>query len=412
MCVGMAAAFALLVGRGARWLAARRESLAWRWGSVGDALATHMTLPATVMLALVTAALVAVGFLNQVILESAGSAFAPWATFKGVLDAREGGLNVVYLGVGGLTYAAIAFVLSAARPRHMPHKPGWVERVRQVGVRWSAIAAGVSAAATVAFVPAMLGLLMSVFQLGQELPEGVTTPSKPNAALLAAAVGDCAYLLPYGGEACTLLGGLDEDSRVPCDELPIEARPLLLVRDANPGGYARARYAPHLVCTWTAPGEYVAGETIPAGDLRAMNGAVSGAGHCRFHVFDEHGNRLVDRSHYEQSGWGAYALLRLGHGDTIVTGGCGWVRARHADLGTAPDGTIGVREHAGGWSHPLVLGVDIEPGWVQIECPYRLWDDAVPDDFGSWAAALDDGDAQWRNPSIGTLRQGVVWPRC
>ena len=57
-----------------------------------------------------------------------------------------------------------------------------------------------------------------------------------------------------------------------------------------------------------------------------------------------------------------YALIRLDPGDAILTGGCGWVLAQYAGLGAGPDGTIGVRQYIDGWSHPLIVGVDVGPG--------------------------------------------------
>lgn len=198
---------------------------------------------------------------------------------------------------------------------------------------------------------------------------------------------------------------------MPCEALPIEARPLQLVGHSNPHDYPAARLALHLVCTWTKPGTYVAGRTIPSGDLRAVNDAVLGPGVCRFTVTDEAGSRVVERSDYEEGAWGAYALIRLSPGDTILTGGCGWVPAQYAGLGVGRDGTIGVREHAGGWSHPLVVGVDIEPGWTQIECEFWTWAH-LPQDIRSWAVALREPEGLRHGPGLHEVTGGVVWPRC
>ena len=420
--VGVGFLACLLLG-GGRWV---RQQMSKRKPEyriprmVSDALLDHLVLPTTIMLALITAALVAITFLHQVILSTPGSALAPWETLRNIINERESALMIVYVGVAGILFACLAFAMRALSPQHLDNENlrpeqedvGRFERARQAMARWAAMSAGVSAVVTVLFVPALLSLLMSVFQLPQEAPEDIAPPSKLDVELETSTNEDCSYFLPDGSEACSLMRSLIAGGPVPCDRLPIDARPLLLASNSNPSGYTTARRAPHLVCTWIEPGVYVAGETIPSGDLRAMNNSVLDPGPCRFDVFDEAGQQVMHGSDYEEANWGAYALVRLDPGDTIMTGGCGWVPARYAGLGTGPDGTIGVRQHMGVWSHPLIVGLDVDPGVVQVECEFLAWPNASPEESGSWVAALDSQYAQSHEPGQYVLTSGVVWPRC
>lgn len=225
------------------------------------------------------------------------------------------------------------------------------------------------------------------------------------------ATATCPYELADGGEACGLLeplGGLDS---TPCDSLPLDARPLRLVGDANPAGYLTAHDAPGLACAWIDGGTYVAGRTIPAGDLRAVNATVWGNGACRFEVFDETGAVVASRADYEREGWISYALLRLHPGSTITTSGCGWVPAQHAGLGPDIDGVIGHARRTGR-RYPLLVGVDVPPGNVRIECDYWAWPDAQPDEHGSWAASLPRRENDRRSPGPYLAESGVIWPQC
>ena len=227
----------------------------------------------------------------------------------------------------------------------------------------------------------------------------------------AIAAASCPYALPDGSDACGLLeslGGLDS---VPCDSLPLDARPLRLSGDANPAGYQLAEKSPELACTWIDGGTFVAGETIPAGDLRAMNATVSGTGACRFEVYDEAGTVVVSRADYESAGWVLHALLRLHSGTTITTSGCGWVPAEHAGLGPGADGVIGAA-HQGGRQHPLLVGVDVPPGNVRIECDYWAWPDTEPDENGSWADSFPRREDERRTPGPYRAESGVIWPKC
>ena len=221
----------------------------------------------------------------------------------------------------------------------------------------------------------------------------------------------CPYALPDGGDACSLLETLGGVDLVPCDSLPLEARPLRLTGDANPAGYAVAHDAPDLVCTWIDVGTFVAGETIPAGDLRAVNATVHGSGACRFEVYDQTGAVVVSRADYELQGWVSYALLRLHPGTTITTSGCGWVPAEHAGLGPGPDRVIGAAQHAGR-RYPLIVGVDVPPTTVLIECDFWAWPDAQPDENGSWADALPRRVDERRAPGHYRAETGIIWPKC
>ena len=64
------------------------------------------------------------------------------------------------------------------------------------------------------------------------------------------AAASCPYTLPNGSDACGLLTSLGGLGSVPCDSLPLDARPLRLPGDANPAGYQLAEKSPDLACTW------------------------------------------------------------------------------------------------------------------------------------------------------------------
>ncbi|WP_419854653.1 hypothetical protein [Candidatus Poriferisodalis sp.] len=221
----------------------------------------------------------------------------------------------------------------------------------------------------------------------------------------------CPYALPDGSDACETLEGFGGIEAVPCDSLPLDARPLRLVGEENPAGYVAAHDAPELVCTWIGGGTYVAGETIHAGDLRAMNATVWGTGACQFEVFDESGAMVASRADYEYAGWISYALLRLNPGTTIRTDGCGWVPAEYAGLARATDGVIKAANHTGR-SYPLIVGVDVPPGNVRIECDFWAWPNAEPDEHGSWADALPRAVDDRRVPGPYRAESGIIWPKC
>ena len=244
----------------------------------------------------------------------------------------------------------------------------------------------------------------------------ITTPAdvaaaSPEPSENASAAASCPYALPDGSDACGLLESMGGSDSVPCDSLPLDARPLRLTSDANPAGYLPAHDASDLVCTWIDGGTFVAGETIPAGDLRAVNATVSGTGACRFEVYDEAGTVVASRADYERAGWVSYALLRLKPGATITTSGCGWVPAEHAGLGPGADGVIGAAQHEGR-HYPLLVGVDVAPGNVRIECDYWAWTGAEPDESGSWADSLPRREDERRSPGPYRAESGVIWPKC
>ena len=253
---------------------------------------------------------------------------------------------------------------------------------------------------------------------GSEPPLTSVAPAVPEPTTVTSAALEvpepdpvCPYALADGDDACNLLETLGGADLVPCDSFPLEARPLRLTGDANPTGYAVAHDAPDLVCTWIDVGTFVAGETIPAGDLRAVNATVHGAGACRFEVYDQNGAVVVSRADYELQGWVSYALLRLHPGTTITTSGCGWVPAEHAGLGPGPDGIIGAAQHAGR-RYPLIVGVDVPPATVLIECDFWAWPDAEPDENGSWADALPRREDERRAPGHYRAETGIIWAEC
>ena len=179
-----------------------------------------------------------------------------------------------------------------------------------------------------------------------------------------------------------MLDSLHGVDSTPCDALPVDERPLRLAGEENPAGYQVASYVPDLVCTWMSGGAYVAGDTIPAGDLRSVNSTTRASGTCQFDVRDDAGQVIMSRDTYSGR-WVTHSLIRLQSGDEITTGGCGWVPARAARL---DPGSVLSSETVG--DYPLLIGVDIEPGVVRIECPFLVWPATEPPDGRSWDAAL------------------------
>ena len=185
VAVGVSAAVLLGIARFVRWLISKRRATTKRRGLVSDAVREHLTLPATIMLALITAAMVAIVFLHQEILDSPDSAFTPWEAFRNIASARESALYLVYVGVAGLVFAGLAFVLDALSPpwrdadcEQSESGAEGLERGFQVTARWAAFSAGLATVATVALVPAMLGLLMSVFSAAAGSPSGHCAPEQ------------------------------------------------------------------------------------------------------------------------------------------------------------------------------------------------------------------------------------------
>ena len=222
-----------------------------------------------------------------------------------------------------------------------------------------------------------------------------------------AASSACPYLTVDGEDACPLLEGLHGVELTPCDALPIEARPLRLVGEANPARYQPPSYSPSLVCTWMAEGAYIAGETIPAGDLRSLNSTVHGAGVCQFAVYDDEGEVIIDRDSYSHY-WVTHSLIRLQPGDEITTSGCGWVPARAAGLDPGPvlsSQTVG--------NYPLLIGTDVAPGAVRVECPFHVWPVTEPLDGGrDWNAALGQTTPTAHPAGPYEAREGLIRLDC
>jgi hypothetical protein len=216
----------------------------------------------------------------------------------------------------------------------------------------------------------------------------------------------CPYLTVDGDDACPLLEGLHGVGLTPCDALPIDARPLRLTGEANPARYQPPSYSPSLVCTWMEHGTYIAGETIPAGDLRSLNSTVHGTGVCQFAVHDDAGAVIMDRASYGHY-WVTHSLIRLLPGDEITTSGCGWVPARAADLDPGPvlsSQTVG--------NYPLLVGTDLTPGIVRVECPFRVWPVTEPLDGRDWNTTLSQTAPTTRPAGPYEAREGLIRLDC
>ena len=85
--------------------------------------------------------------------------------------------------------------------------------------------------------------------------------------------------------------------------------------------------------------------------------------------------------------------------------------AEHAGLGPGPDRVIGAAQHAGR-RYPLVVGVDVPPATVLIECDFWAWPDAAPDEARSWADALQRRVNEQRAPGPYRAETGIIWPEC
>ena len=70
-----------------------------------------------------------------------------------------------------------------------------------------------------------------------------------------------------------------------------------------------------------SPGTYIAGETIPGGDLRSLDSTVFGLGTCQFEL-RAGGTTITSRDSYAPR-WVTRPLIRLQPGDEITTSGCG-----------------------------------------------------------------------------------------
>ena len=235
--------------------------------------------------------------------------------------------------------------------------------------------------------------------------DGSEQPSSDTPVL--EAVSDaCPYLTVDGDDACPLLESLHGVGMTPCDALPIDARPMRLTGEANPARYQPASYSPSLVCTWMEHGTYIAGETIPAGDLRSLNSTLHGTGVCQFAVHDDTGDVIMDRASYSHY-WVTHSLIRLQPGDEITTSGCGWVPARAANLDPGP---VLSSQTAG--NYPLLVGTDLTPGTVRVECPFRVWPVTEPLDGRDWSTTLSQTAPTTRPAGPYEAREGLIQLDC
>ena len=216
----------------------------------------------------------------------------------------------------------------------------------------------------------------------------------------------CQYSTAAGSEACTLLDSLNGVAFTPCDSLPLDTRPLRLTSSENPARYQTPDHSDTVACSWMSQGTYIAGDTIPAGDLRSVNSSVSTAGVCRFDIRHD-GDTVVSSDSYSAR-WSIHALIRLQPGDEIFTTGCGWVPAAAARLD--PGSVLSV---ATAGDYPLIVGTDIAPGAVRVECPFRLWERPEPADGRNWDTGLSDADASRRAPGPHNAAPGsALWLDC
>ena len=216
----------------------------------------------------------------------------------------------------------------------------------------------------------------------------------------------CPYTTAARDDACDLLESLNGIAFTPCEALPLDARPLRLTGSDNPASYQTPSNDTTAACTWMSPGTYIAGETIPADDLRSLNSAVFGLGICQFEL-RAGGATITSHDSYAPR-WATRPLIRLQPGDEITTSGCGWVPAAAARLRPGQ-----VLSAATVGDYPLIVGVDIDPGPVRIECPFRLWSQPEPASGRDWDAGLANAGAERRGPGPHDAAAGsVIWLDC
>ena len=151
---------------------------------------------------------------------------------------------------------------------------------------------------------------------------------------------------------------------------------------------------------------YIAGATIPVGDLRSLHSTVFGAGVCQFEIRAD-GSTVASRGSYA-SRWVTRSLIRLQPGDEITTSGCGWVPAAAAGL---DPGLVLSAETVG--DYPLIVGVDVAAGPVRVECPFRLWSQPEPADGRDWDIGLTAADAERHGRGPHHAAAGsVIWLDC
>lgn len=134
-----------------------------RWS---DWLSDRLVHVVSVILPLVTAALVAIAFLHEAFRDVPSEAvWKPGAPAR-VLDSREAGFWLAYVGVAGLLFAIAGFAARGAEPvRGSRATPTlrWV--VWKLWVRWCTRAAGLAALGVVLLVPALLSMLLAALEV-------------------------------------------------------------------------------------------------------------------------------------------------------------------------------------------------------------------------------------------------------
>ncbi|WP_419944399.1 hypothetical protein [Candidatus Poriferisodalis sp.] len=137
-----------------------------RRGRLSDWLSDHLNQIVSVILPLVTAALVAIAFLHETLRDVPSEALWTPSAASWFLGSREGGLCLVYLGVAGLMFAIAGFAAKGIEPdrgSRVTPKLRWV--FWKLSVRWCARAAGLAALGVVLLVPALLSMLVAALEV-------------------------------------------------------------------------------------------------------------------------------------------------------------------------------------------------------------------------------------------------------
>jgi len=139
---------------------------ATRRGRWSDWLSDHLVHVVSVILPLVTAALVAIAFLHETFRDVPSEAVWTPAAAGRVLGSREAGFWLVYVGVAGLTFAIAAFAAKGAEPdrgKRAAPTLRWV--LWKLCVRWCTRAAGLAALGVVLLVPALLSMVIAALEV-------------------------------------------------------------------------------------------------------------------------------------------------------------------------------------------------------------------------------------------------------
>lgn len=137
-----------------------------RRGRLSDWLSDHLGQIVGVILPLVTAALVAIAFVHETLMDVPSEAVWTPSAVGRVLGSREAGIYLVYVGVAGLMFAIAGFVAKGAEPdRGNRSTPAlrWV--LWKLWVRWCTRAAGLAALGVVLLVPALLTMLVAALEV-------------------------------------------------------------------------------------------------------------------------------------------------------------------------------------------------------------------------------------------------------